>query len=197
MKKWLPVSIIGFLPIFLMMLVFFLIIGGGGSSASGSVTPVEPTGTQAEFIQRIGEAARHVQKDTNIFPSITIAQAILESGYGQSGLTLKANNLFGIKAGGKWDGPTITMKTQEEVNGGIIVIKAKFRAYNSWEESILDHVNFLEENSTYTKNGVFSAANYVEQAEALRRAGYATDSSYPQKLCDLIEMYNLTQYDYM
>lgn len=87
------------------------------------------------------------------------------------------------------------MNTQEFVNGQYITVVARWRVYDRWEDSILDHGKFLKENIRYEQAGVFNAKNYKEQAEALLRAGYATDPNYSNKLCSMIESYSLDQYD--
>lgn len=196
MKKWL-VSTVLLTTVLPIVVVFFLLItcsGGSSGSTNGSVTPVAPTQTEGEFIAAIAPAAKQTQQEYGVFASVTIGQAILESGWGKSGLTAKANALFGIKAA-NWSGPTVQMKTQEEVNGGMIWVPATWRAYNSWEESVLDHAKFLKENSRYAQAGVFEAKNYKEQVEAIKRAGYATESDYVSLVCRVIESYNLNQYD--
>ena len=194
MKKWLVSG--GILIImFPMLVIFMLLIACSGNNDSGkSANPVAQTQTQEEFITGLSTAAKKTQEEYKVFASVTIGQAILESGWGQSGLTARANNLFGIKAA-NWTGPTIEMMTQEEVNGGMIWVPAQWRVYNSWEDSILDHGKFLKENSRYTKAGVFKAKNYREQLEAIKKAGYATESNYVSLVCGIIESYKLNEYD--
>ncbi len=148
--------------------------------------------SQRNFINRVGQAAR---KDrSGIFPSITIAQAILESGWGNSTLSSQHNNLFGIKAGG-WDGRTVNIPAREYTGNGWIETPSYFRAYNSFEESISDHSAFLKQNSRYTMGGVFSSRNYVEQAYAIQNSGYASDPNYASTLISIIETYNLYEFD--
>ena len=147
-----------------------------------------------QFIATVAPAAQDTYKKDKIFPSVTLAQAMLESGEGTSSLTKQANNLFGIKAF-SWPGKTINMPTRENYNGKNVVIMGKFRAYNNWGESIEDHGNFLVSNSIYAKHGVFSATNYATQARALQSAGYATDPNYANELIGLIEEYGLNKYD--
>lgn len=147
-----------------------------------------------KFINTVAPYAEQSYKEYKIFASITLAQAMLESDTGKSALTKKANNLFGIKAN-KWTGKTITMKTKEHYGNSDVVVAAVFRSYDSWSESIEDHVNFLLKNSTYKQHGVFTAANYTEQAEAIQAAGYATDPNYANELITLIKKYKLDKYD--
>lgn len=152
----------------------------------------------SEFIARIkADAIKNYEKH-NVLPSITIAQAILESGWGESKLAKDYNNLFGIKADNYWEGEYITLETREfekdKING-------KFRKYNDPGESINDHAKFLAENKRYQQNGVFDANTYVYQAKALQKAGYSTDSNekgervYADRLTEIIRQYNLQLID--
>jgi len=112
--------------------------------------------------------------NTGLFPSVMMAQGILESGNGKSELAAKYNNHFGIKDSGKWVGGTVILPTKEEVNGKSVSINAKFRTYYNSFDGFVDRVNFLKNNPRYTNAGVFSAKTPEEQAEALLKAGYAT-----------------------
>lgn len=150
---------------------------------------------EREFINKIAPAAVKSMKEYGILASITIAQAIIESGWGRSGLVSKYRNFFGVKAH-NWNGKTITMKTAEyKSNGEKYYIDAEFRVYEFVEESIIDHGKFLVENRRYRENGVFSAKDYIEQAHALLKAGYATSPEYAKQLIVMIDMYKLNQYD--
>lgn len=168
-----------------------VLIGGEEFNGSAENAPA----SVSEFIERVAPGAKETQKEYGVFASITIAQAALESGWGKSGLTQKGNALFGIKADSSWQGAYCEMETKEHVNGQVITITARFRAYNSWEESIKDHGKFLKENPRYTKAGMFKAKDYIGQAYALKDAGYATDENYPILLISLIQQYGLYQYD--
>jgi|GEM_PF-1643187 len=159
-----------------------------------NVQPIEPNISQQEFFNNISAGAIETYKTNGIFASITLAQALLESGTGSSGLTLKANNLFGVKSY-NWTGNTIQMMTKEHVQGIDIYVLAAFRAYNNWNESVIDHANFLINNARYKEHGVFTAGTYEEQAQALQDAGYATDPNYARSLVILIKQYSLDKYD--
>lgn len=154
----------------------------------------EFTGSQSEFINEILPGALENYKKYKVYPSVAIAQAILESGWGKSGLAKKANNLFGIKAY-NWNGAYVEMITTEYKLGIPYKTTAKFRKYSSFSESVIDHGKFLSENSRYSKHGVFTAKNYSEQARAIKKAGYATDPNYPNMLINIIKSYDLAQYD--
>ena len=161
--------------------------------------------THDAFIQYIGNLAK---ADKNgILPSITIAQAILESSWGTSELSTKANNLFGMKKslsgnnwGSEWDGKIYAVKTKEEENGNIIEILADFRSYNSIAESVKDHNKYLANAKNGNKlryDGMIGAKDYKTAAQLLVSGGYATDSKYADKLCNIIEKYNLDTFDYV
>ncbi|KEI18299.1 glucosaminidase domain-containing protein [Clostridium haemolyticum] len=149
---------------------------------------------QIEFINKIKDAAIETQKEYKIFASVTIAQAILESGWGESSLAKNYNNLFGIKALRDWDGPVANIYTKEWTENGIITVKQPFRIYSSWTESILDHAKFLKAE-WYISAGVFKATNYFEQIKALFNGGYTTDPNYVNKILDLIDKYHLNKFD--
>lgn len=119
-------------------------------------------------------------------------------GWGRSELAQKAYNFFGIKASKEWTGKVYTKSTWEQRADGVkYEIKADFRKYNSISESIIDHDNFFVSTDWRKKNykRVLEAANYKEQAQALRACGYATDLNYSDKLIRLIEEHKLYKYD--
>lgn len=149
--------------------------------------------SRSQFISKYGPIATQATKGTGLFPSVTIAQAILESGDGNSSLTKEAKNFFGIKADSSWVGPYVTKLTTEYINGAPVKVEAKFRAYESALESFQDRVKFLRKFSRY-KN-VFTATSPEQQAQALQNAGYATDPNYASLLTGLINKNNLKQFD--
>ena len=118
--------------------------------------------------------------------SITLAQGLLESGAGKSTLTQKSNNHFGIKAHNNWTGRTTTTMD----NGRM----CEFRVYNSARESYEDHSQFLL-RPRYAALFKLSSTDYKGWAHGLKKAGYAEDPAYPQKLINLIERYGLDKYD--
>jgi flagellum-specific peptidoglycan hydrolase FlgJ len=130
-----------------------------------------------------------------IFPSLMLAQSALESGWGRSGLTRRYNNFFGIKADKSWKGKSVKKFTNEYINGKKIRIKQPFRWYDSPKESFYDRNKFLLENKRYKHHGVFKADNPIEQAEALERAGYATEPNYAKKISEDIYKYGLDELD--
>ena len=151
---------------------------------------------QAAWLKTAVADAKIATIGTGVLPSITVAQAILESGWGQSILTSAPYyNLFGIKQGTGWQGAIVNMKTSEYVNGKWVTISAPFRAYSSQMASFQDHTKFLLTNSRYAGNGVINAKNYVNMANGLQAAGYATDPTYANRLINLVERYNLQSLD--
>lgn len=88
------------------------------------------------------------------------------------------------------------MPTQEYVNGEAVTTISKWRVYDRFEDSVRDHGKFLKENQRYEDAGVFNAENYIEQVQAIKLAGYATDPEYANLICNTIEAYSLNRYDF-
>ena len=151
-----------------------------------------------DFIKILGHRARELGQKYNIYASVMIAQAILESGMGGSGLSQEPNNnLFGIK--GSYEGQTQSFNTQEEYSGSKVNIVDNFRIYPSLAESMEDYANLIVNGVEYDKDyysGALksNAATYMDATKFLT-GKYATDSGYSEKLNDIIEKYNLTKYD--
>lgn len=144
------------------------------------------------FIDKILPGVKKGYSDYNILPSLTIAQAILESNSGKSQLAIKGNNLFGIKADSRWTGKKINFPTKEFIKGKEITVNTYFRAYGSFSDSVEDHTKFLL-TKRYEK--VRTSKDYKEACTEIWKAGYATDPRYSQKLIQLIETYRLYEYD--
>lgn len=143
------------------------------------------------FIESVAQGAINGWTKYGVLPSVTVAQAILESGWGQSALSTQAHNLFGIK--GSYNGQYVTMQTREVYNGQSYYIYDNFRKYANNSESVEDHGNFLYSNSRYAN--LLGDQSYASVARKLQADGYATDPSYASSLIKLVEMYNLTQLD--
>ncbi|MBC6300439.1 glucosaminidase domain-containing protein [Listeria booriae] len=157
------------------------------------VTHVDP---QQEFINLLAGHAQQIQDQKGILTSITLAQAILESNWGESKLATEGRNLFGIK--GEYQKDSVTMPTQEFENNEWITIDAAFRKYPTWFESLDDHAALFLKGTSWDKTkyqGVIKAKDYKTAANALQKAGYATDPGYAEKLIELIEQRNLQAYD--
>ena len=142
--------------------------------------------TADQYINTWRDLAIAEMKRSGIPASITLAQGMLESSNGNSRLAVVANNHFGIKCHG-WEGELIY---HDDDHKGEC-----FRHYKNARESYLDHTDFLMGRSRYAFLFEYKSTDYKNWAKGLRQAGYATDPKYPQKLIDLIERYNLHQYD--
>ena len=163
--------------------------------------------TTAQFIATMGPIAQEDYHRSGVLASVTLAQAILESGWGKSNLASTANNMFGMKtslsgntwAGSTWDGCSfVTILTGEEYGGKHVTIQATFRKYNSVAQSVADHSAYLvnaKNGSAYRYAGLTNTKSYSEQLTIIKNGGYATSSSYVSQLSNLIVKYNLTQFD--
>ena len=150
------------------------------------------------FIDKVKDGAIAGWHEGKILPSVTIAQAILESGWGKSELATKANNLFGIKASDGWNGASYVVKTAEyDKNNKKYYINAAFRKYRSWQDSIVDHARFFHTPDWRKENykNVIGEVDYRKACKSLQSAGYATSQEYASQLIGLIEMYKLYKYD--
>lgn len=143
-----------------------------------------------EFIERVGKVVQNNFEEYKILPSIVIAQAILESGWGKYAIE---NNIFGIKAGPSWNGKAIIRNTKEWDGRRYITKESRFRAYDSIEDSILDYLNLVGKSKRYEQ--VKEAKNYRDAARKLQESGYATDPEYSNKLINIIESNRLYEYD--
>ena len=146
--------------------------------------------SQTDFINKHKDSVIQATKGTNLFPSVKMAQMIIESGWGKSANARLANNFFGIKKGTGWKGETIVLNTPKD---GKPV--STFRKYNSVLDSIKDHSDFLIKNKRYENNGVFKATTPEQQVKAIFKAGYAEAVKYETNLNNLIKQYNLKELD--
>lgn len=147
---------------------------------------------KSKFIDLIKGAAQRSQEEYGILASLTVSQAILESGWGSSELSIRAYNLFGIKAFTNWTGKRVTMATTECYDGKKVTVNAEFRAYDSYADSIEDHSKLLT-NSRYRL--ARECKDYRSACQKIYECGYATDPGYPQKLIRIIEENRLYEYD--
>ncbi|MBC1805956.1 GW domain-containing glycosaminoglycan-binding protein [Listeria sp. FSL L7-0993] len=198
-KKWMKIVMIPMLVV----PMYGLTTAGGqlqdsltGKNSFVKDAEAATTASQQAFIDKIAPAAQASQEQYHLLSSITLAQAILESGWGKSGLATKGYNLFGIK--GKYNGQSVIMTTSEYVNGEWIRIDAEFRKYPSWNESVTDHTLLLVNGTSWNKNlykKVVDATDYKVAAMELQKAGYATSPTYGASLIQVIENYDLAKYD--
>lgn len=147
--------------------------------------------TTKKFIETIAPFVMLESTLSHILPSVTLAQAIIESRHGDSGLTKKANNLFGIK--GAYRGQFITMMTTEYIGGQYVKVPAKFRKYPDWYESIADHSYLIVSAKRYAN--IPGCEDYKQACKNLQSDGYATAPNYASTLIKTIEANDLTQYD--
>lgn len=164
--------------------------------------------SEAEAVTKIGPLFTENQKQSGILACVSMAQFILESGYGTSELAQNANNCFGMKAdlsgntwpNSAWDGTSVyTKKTQEQNDdGSMVTITADFRKYACVEDSIADHAAYLLGAMNGIKKryeGLAGCTDYKKAVQLIKDGGYATSHTYVQNLCSIIERWNLTQYN--
>lgn len=149
-----------------------------------------------EFIPTIAPLviAENNKRGKPLYPSVVIAQAICESGWGQSTIMMKANAIFGIKATSSWKGKVYNANTQECYDGSTYTnITACFRAYNSLAESISDYFDLITKLERYRKACVSNSP--LECITAIKNGGYATSPTYINTIMSIINSNNLTKYD--
>lgn len=150
--------------------------------------------TKNEFIKAI---AGYVQKYARSYGicvhSPIIAQAILESGWGESKLAAQYHNYFGLKCGTKWTGKSVNMATKEEYQPGVLTdIRDNFRVYDNMEEGVKGYFEFIQLTRYQNLRGITDPKKYLE---TIKNDGYATSSTYVTNTMKLVTQYNLTQYD--
>ncbi len=173
-----------------------------------SVTPSPSAASYTDaFIAKVGPMAKADQAKSGICAAVTLAQAILESGWGRSELAVNANNLFGMKkslsgntwGGSTWDGKSVYSKQTKEVYAsGPATVQADFRAYKDWQASVNDHSAYLagaKNGSALRYAGLIGETDYKKAAQIIKAGGYATAPDYVDKLCRLVEQYGLTKYN--
>ena len=179
-----------FMLIKVMKKIFVLIIIFTSSCSSlKTISDVENTVEQKInfYVKKYAPAATKNMRFFKIPASITLAQGILESGYGEGTLAKKANNHFGIKCHKEWKGKSITHDDDEK--------DECFRSYKNPLRSYRDHSLFLVDRDRYSSLFTLNRKDYKGWAVGLKAAGYATDPKYADKLISLIERFNLTRFD--
>jgi len=161
-------------------------------SAANPATPGVATpgvGTPTDFVHQLYEPAREASRRTGMPAPLILAQAALETGWGRREIATadggNSHNLFGIKAGADWDGPTTEVVTHEYINGQRTRVVDRFRVYDSYAEAFADHGRLITDNPRYAP--VLQAADAEQAARALQSGGYATDPSYADKLVTLMD----------
>lgn len=157
----------------------------GATAISATDAPAAEPGTRRAFLEAIQPAAERAAEALGVSPRALMAQAALETGWGRS-IPRNADgsssyNLFGIKAMGRWQGPSTTQMTTEFVNGQPQRQQDSFRAYGSIEDSFADHSRLLQRSGRYAA-ARGTGDDVAAYASALQRGGYATDPEYANKL---------------
>jgi flagellar protein FlgJ len=141
-----------------------------------------------DFLKRMKEHALEASNATGIPARFLLGQAALESGWGKHEIRAadgsQSFNLFGIKAGRNWNGPTVDAMTTEYVNGTPHKVSQKFRAYASYSEAFQDYASLMQGNRRYA--AVLKQSDSAGFAQGLQRAGYATDPRYADKLTSIL-----------
>jgi flagellum-specific peptidoglycan hydrolase FlgJ len=170
-------------------ILVLIIIFTSSCSSLKTISDVENTVEQKInfYVKKYAPAATKNMRFFKIPASITLAQGILESGYGEGTLAKKANNHFGIKCHKEWKGKSITHDDDEK--------DECFRSYKNPLRSYRDHSLFLVDRDRYSSLFTLNRKDYKGWAVGLKAAGYATDPKYADKLISLIERFNLTRFD--
>ena len=146
-------------------------------------------GNVDSFVQRMGGSAQVASAASGVPAPLILAQAALESGWGKREIRAddgtRSFNLFGIKADKGWKGATVETTTTEYIDGEPQKVRAKFRAYASYEEAFTDYARFITRNPRYAN--VLATADPAQAAHGLQRAGYATDPKYAEKLVRIMQ----------
>ncbi|NOV24209.1 flagellar assembly peptidoglycan hydrolase FlgJ [Cupriavidus necator] len=161
---------------------------GQGEDRLGRLPDDAPAHVSA-FVARIAGPAEAASRASGVPARLIVGQAALESGWGQREITHADGsttfNVFGIKAGPSWKGRVAEITTTEYIDGQPQKVRAKFRAYGSYDEACADYARLLTSNPRYA--GVVSAATAEDAAHGLQRAGYATDPAYGHKLVKIMK----------
>ncbi|BDI06770.1 flagellar assembly peptidoglycan hydrolase FlgJ [Sphaerotilus microaerophilus] len=161
-----------------------------GSGAAAPEAAGATGGNAARFVERHRAAAQAVAAQSGIPAEFMLAQSAHETGWGRREIRAadgsNSHNLFGIKAGGNWNGPVVVTTTTEVINGRAQKVQAAFRAYGSYEESFRDYAKLISGSPRYA--GVMQRTDDAQAfAAGLQRAGYATDPDYAAKLGRVIQ----------
>jgi flagellar protein FlgJ len=168
------------------------VAGTSASAAASTTTDQSDDGegnVYTRFVNRFVGAARAAAQMSGVPARLILAQAALETGWGRHEMTAdngaKSHNLFGIKAGGSWNGATANNMTHEYVDGRKVGVREAFRAYGSYIESFVDHAKLLGNSARYA--AVRQAGSPEQAAQALQDCGYATDPDYADKLIAIMQ----------
>lgn len=174
--------------IFLMAVVFALLIVVINIFFDNSRTEED---YRKIYLEETVPLAQKTAQKYGLFPSVMIAQSILESNWGRSELSREYNNYFGVKEVSNKDG--VVFETEEYVDGESGRYLENFKKYSSKKESFVHYAKLLTQAKRYEK--VKDARDFREAARFINEAGYATDPNYADKIISIVEKYNLGQYD--
>lgn len=168
------------------------------TSAPGKPTSVVPSAyngsTQQDFVNRMLPHAVQASQNTGVPPQLMLGQAALESGWGRREIRMadgsNSYNLFGIKANAGWNGKVAEVMTTEYRNGVAYKQVEKFKAYSSYAEAFQDYANMIGKNPRYAEV-LQQSGDAAGMAQAIQKAGYATDPKYADKLARVMGMMNL------
>lgn len=154
-----------------------------------AASDADVSGDSKDFLAQLSLPAKLASEQSGIPHHLILAQAALESGWGQRQIRRENGepsfNLFGVKASADWKGKVAEITTTEYENGEAKKVKARFRVYSSYLEALSDYVGLLTRNPRYA--AVTAAATAEQGAQALQNAGYATDPNYARKLTSMIQ----------
>lgn len=164
---------------------------GNAAPAVNNTPSLKPlSDNSSEFQNRMAQHAEEASRTTGVPAHLMLGQAALESGWGKREIKgadgTPSNNLFGIKATGNWDGKVVEATTTEYINGVKQKRIEKFRAYDSYADSFKDFANLMRSNPRY-ENVMANLQNVNGYAQAMQKAGYATDPNYASKLASVIQ----------
>ena len=149
--------------------------------------------SKEEFVEQLTPYAQDLSVRHGVRPSLLVAQAALESNWGNSQLAQESNNYFGVKSSAGKE-----YQTKEFTQNEWVEISAPFRQYDSIYDSVLDYANLLKSGTSWDENlyqEVIEAPTYKEAAYALTKAGYATDPNYAEKIIEIIDSHQLDSLD--
>jgi flagellar protein FlgJ len=157
-------------------------------SAPAASAAAGASASAGEFVNRVWPHAVEAAKAVGVPPQFLVAHSALESGWGKSEIRAANDapsyNLFGVKAGQSWQGPSVEQQTTEYVNGSAQTVREKFRVYGSYTEAFRDYANLLKNNPRFS--AVLGQHDGKAFARSLQQSGYATDPMYADKLSRII-----------
>jgi len=175
------------------LIFFFIIQPYEENGLTNNEAEITQTMSREEFIQTLAPPAQEAQEEYGTRASLLIAQAALESNWGDSDLSRETNNYFGIK-----DANAGEEYATREYNSEWTTVNASFKRYDSLAASVADYANLIKNGTSWDQDfyqPVLEANDYTEAAEAVQAAGYATDPDYADKLIQIIEQYQLYELD--